>query len=206
MIKFKSLNQSKQFIKILKKGKLNTKYFTIYFDKNIEKDKRDINKCLNVSFVMKKNVGNSVIRNKIKRKLKSAVQKIVQKGQAIDLDYTYIIFGKTNVYKDKFPLVLTEVNDAFKKIKQTGYWMIKLINYLLIKFIKLYKYLISPLLHSNCRHLPTCSEYFIDCLKLNGPITGSFLGIKRILKCHPIKLLGGSSGFDPAPKIKRKKN
>ena len=104
---------------LLKKGKLNTKYFTIYFDKNIEKDKRDINKCLNVSFVMKKNVGNSVIRNKIKRKLKSAVQKILIEKKPIDLNYTYIIFGKNNVYKDKFSLILNEVGNTFKKIKQT---------------------------------------------------------------------------------------
>ena len=120
MIKFKSLNQSSQFLKILKKKKYNSKYFTIFFDKNINKKKTNVNKYLNISFVMKKKTGNAVVRNKIKRKLKSAVQKIVQKGQAIDLDYTYVIFGKTNVYKDKFPLILTEVNDAFKKIKQTG--------------------------------------------------------------------------------------
>ena len=67
---------------------------------------------------MKKNIGNAVKRNKIKRKLKSAVQKALEEKQLIDLDYTYIIFGKNNVYKDKFALVLDEVNEAFKKIKQ----------------------------------------------------------------------------------------
>ena len=117
MIKFKSLNQSKEFIKILKKKKLNTKYFTIYFDKNSKKIKKNINKYLNISFVMKKNIGNAVTRNKIKRKLKSAVQKISKEKQLIDLNYTYVIFGKNNVYKDKFALVLDEVNETFKKIK-----------------------------------------------------------------------------------------
>ena len=114
MIKFKSLNQSKEFLKILKKKKLNTKYFTIYFDRNSKK----INKYLNISFVMKKKVGNAVIRNKIKRKLKYAVQKISKENQLIDLNYTYIIFGKNNVYKDKFALILDEVNKTFKKIKE----------------------------------------------------------------------------------------
>jgi len=118
MIKFKSLNQSKQFIKILKKKKLNTKYYTIYFDKNSENFKKSINKYLNISFVMKKNIGNAVIRNKIKRKLKSAVQRAVKEKQLINLNYTYVIFGKNNVYKDKFALVLNEVNETFKKIKQ----------------------------------------------------------------------------------------
>ena len=118
MIKFKSLNQSKEFLKILKKKKLNTKYFTIYFDKDSVNLKKDFNKYLNISFVMKKNVGNAVIRNKIKRKLKYAVQIISKEKQLIDLNYTYVIFGKNNVYKDKFVNILNEVNETFKKIRQ----------------------------------------------------------------------------------------
>ena len=81
----------------------------------------------------------------------------------------------------------------------------KLINSSLILLIKFYKYLISPYLPSSCRYLPTCSEYFIDCLKLNGTMKGFFLGTKRILRCHPIKMLGGSSGFDPATNFKKGK-
>ena len=120
MIKFKSLNQNREFLKILKKKRINTKYFTVYFDKNSKNFKDNVNKYLNISFVMKKNVGNAVMRNKIKRKLKYAVQKISKKKQLIDLNYTYVIFGKNNVYKDKFALVLGEVNKTFKKIKQIG--------------------------------------------------------------------------------------
>ena len=81
----------------------------------------------------------------------------------------------------------------------------KLINQALILFIKFYKYFISPYLPSNCRYQPTCSEYFIDCLKLNGLPRGFILGIKRILRCHPIKILGGRDGFDPAPDLKKGK-
>ena len=117
MIKFKSLNRSKDFLRILKKKKINTKYFTLYFDNNSKSFENNFNKCLNISFVMKKNVGNAVIRNKIKRKLKYAVQKISKKKKLIDLNYTYVIFGKNNVYKDKFENVLSEVNEAFNKIK-----------------------------------------------------------------------------------------
>ena len=120
MIKFKSLNQNREFLKILKEKKINTKYFTVYFDKNSKNFKDNVNKYLNISFVMKKNVGNAVMRNKIKRKLKYAVQKISKEKQLIDLNYTYVIFGKNNVYKDKFALVLNEVNETFKKIKQMG--------------------------------------------------------------------------------------
>ena len=81
----------------------------------------------------------------------------------------------------------------------------KIIDNFIILIIKLYKYLISPFLISNCRYLPTCSEYFIDCVKLNGTLKGTLLGIKRILKCHPVKFLGGGSGFDPAPNSEREK-
>ena len=115
MIKFKSLNQNKEFLIILKKKKINTKYFTIYFNKNF---KNELNKYLNISFVMKKNIGNAVKRNKIKRKLKYAVQKISKEKELIDLNYTYIIFGKNNVYKDKFAFVLDDVNETFKKIRK----------------------------------------------------------------------------------------
>jgi len=77
---------------------------------------------------------------------------------------------------------------------------------ILINFIKLYKFLISPLLGNNCRYLPTCSEYSIDAIKTYGPIKGLLLGLKRIFSCHPIKFLGGGEGFDPLiKKIKEKK-
>ena len=79
----------------------------------------------------------------------------------------------------------------------------RLINYYLILLIKFYKYFISPYFPSSCRYQPTCSEYFKDCLKLHGTLKGSLLGIKRILRCHPIKVLGGKGGFDPAPNPKK---
>ena len=81
----------------------------------------------------------------------------------------------------------------------------KFFSKILILIIKFYKYFISPYFPARCRYLPTCSNYFIDCLKLNGFFKGSFLGIKRISRCHPVKILGGSSGFDPAPDLKKGK-
>tara|TARA_Y100000389_G_scaffold179197_1_gene193002 strand:+ start:64 stop:315 length:252 start_codon:yes stop_codon:yes gene_type:complete len=67
----------------------------------------------------------------------------------------------------------------------------------LIKLIKTYQFLISPLLGHSCRYLPTCSEYSIESLKEFGLIKGIFMSVKRILSCHPIKFLGGGDGFDP---------
>ena len=77
---------------------------------------------------------------------------------------------------------------------------------ILIKLIKGYKFLISPLLGNSCRYLPTCSEYSIEALKKFGLIKGIYISLKRILSCHPIKFLGGGEGFDPViKKIKVKK-
>ena len=67
---------------------------------------------------------------------------------------------------------------------------------ILIFIIKIYQYLISPLLGNRCRFLPTCSDYFIEALKNYGLLRGLKLGSKRILKCHPIKSLGGGEGLD----------
>jgi uncharacterized protein len=61
----------------------------------------------------------------------------------------------------------------------------------------LYRYLISPLLPSSCRHVPTCSQYMLDALKIHGPFRGLILGIGRILRCRP----GGTHGYDPVPKF-----
>ena len=79
---------------------------------------------------------------------------------------------------------------------------------IIIFIIKIYQYLISPFLVNNCRFLPTCSEYFIEALKTQGLTTGIKLGVKRILKCHPVKKLGGSHGLDfvPIPKDKKENN
>tara|TARA_A100001015_G_C14936260_1_gene690620 strand:- start:1172 stop:1411 length:240 start_codon:yes stop_codon:yes gene_type:complete len=73
---------------------------------------------------------------------------------------------------------------------------VNIFTYIIIKLIKLYKFLISPLLGHSCRYLPTCSDYSIDALKTFGLFKGLFLILKRILSCHP----WGSGGFDPVKK------
>ena len=65
--------------------------------------------------------------------------------------------------------------------------------------IKFYTFLISPLLGVKCRFLPTCSEYCIDSLKIHGLVRGVAYGLKRIIRCHPIKILGGADGIDLVP-------
>ena len=76
---------------------------------------------------------------------------------------------------------------------------------ILVFIIKLYQYFISPLLGNKCRFLPSCSEYFIEALNTQGLVKGLKLGMKRILKCHPFKKLGGGYGLDFVPTSKGKK-
>ena len=76
----------------------------------------------------------------------------------------------------------------------------KILVTMIILIIRFYQILISPLLGSNCRFLPTCSEYFIDSLNEYGVLKGCYKGIKRILTCHPLKILGGGHGYDPVKK------
>ena len=61
--------------------------------------------------------------------------------------------------------------------------------------IILYRYFLSPLLGTNCRFSPTCSEYAKDAITRHGALRGGRLTVKRILKCHP----WGGSGYDPVP-------
>ena len=117
MIKFQSLNKNTSFQQILKKENLSNHYFTIYFAKNFREENKKKNN-LNVNFVIKKKIGNAVKRNKIRRKLKAAVQKTLERKTDVNLNYTYIIFGKKKIYSDKFQFLLKEMNITFKKIKR----------------------------------------------------------------------------------------
>ena len=76
----------------------------------------------------------------------------------------------------------------------------EIITIILIKLIKFYKFLISPIIGHSCRYLPTCSEYSIEALKTFGLFKGLYLSLKRIFSCHPIKFLGGGGGWDPINK------
>lgn len=71
----------------------------------------------------------------------------------------------------------------------------KLIGFVFIGLIRFYQLAISPLLPSSCRYTPTCSQYSIEALKKYGPFKGSYLAIRRILRCNP----WGGHGHDPVP-------
>jgi len=71
--------------------------------------------------------------------------------------------------------------------------------FIILLLIKFYNFFISPLLGVRCRFLPTCSEYCSISLKEHGLIKGGGYSLKRIMRCHPIKFLGGADGIDLVP-------
>ena len=116
MVKLESLKKSNQFKKALKEKKFHTDYFSLFAAKNFIKPKQKNN--LLISFVMKKKIGNAVKRNKIRRKLKAIVQILVKKRGAINKDYTYIVFGKSNTFAQKHDVLLQMMEKSFSKLKK----------------------------------------------------------------------------------------
>jgi putative membrane protein insertion efficiency factor len=66
---------------------------------------------------------------------------------------------------------------------------------ILILFVRIYQYTLSPFIGRSCRYTPTCSQYSIDALKKYGAFKGGWMGLKRIVSCNP----WGGSGYDPVP-------
>jgi putative membrane protein insertion efficiency factor len=73
--------------------------------------------------------------------------------------------------------------------------MSRLLANLLIALVKLYQYVVSPLLPGACRYTPSCSVYGVEALRKHGPWRGGWLTLKRFLSCHP----WGGHGYDPVP-------
>jgi uncharacterized protein len=69
------------------------------------------------------------------------------------------------------------------------------LNWMLRGLIRLYQLVLSPVLPPRCRYLPSCSDYAIEALARHGVVTGSWLALRRLARCHP----WGGSGYDPVP-------
>ena len=69
------------------------------------------------------------------------------------------------------------------------------LSFVLICLVRFYQVGVAPLLIGTCKFCPTCSEYFIGAVRVHGPWKGSWLGLKRLLRCHPFS----PGGIDPVP-------
>ena len=113
MVKLNSLKKSDHFKHVLSGKKVNSEYFSIFASKNfLRSEKGEIN----ISFVMKKKIGNAVKRNKIKRKLKAIVLRVLKINGKINMNYTYIVFGKEKSFKESHDKLFDTMVKCNRKI------------------------------------------------------------------------------------------
>ena len=110
--KILALSKNEEFKRLLKKKKVSNKYVTIFYgnldDKNIQK--------LNISFVAKKKLGNAVLRNKIKRRLRHIMNDLIKKI-SVKLNYSYLVIAKPTMLNTDFKDIKETLFQEFKKIK-----------------------------------------------------------------------------------------
>ena len=110
--KIVSLSKNEDFKKLLTGKKISNKYFTVFFKKITEKG----NNNLNISFVVKRKLGNAVKRNKIKRRLKNIMCN-ANKEISINGNYSYLIIAKETILKDEYKNIKRTLFIEFEKIK-----------------------------------------------------------------------------------------
>ena len=110
--KILALSKNEEFKKLLKNKKLSNKYVTIFFGQLENKN----HKMLNISFVTKKKLGNSVKRNKIKRRLRNIMNDALKKIR-IKLNYSYLVIAKPTMLNSEFKNIKESLFQEFKKIK-----------------------------------------------------------------------------------------
>jgi putative membrane protein insertion efficiency factor len=79
-------------------------------------------------------------------------------------------------------------------------WILKVLGWILLIPVYIYKFAISPYTSASCRHVPSCSEFAVQAIKIHGPFKGFWMATKRISRCHP----WGTHGYDPVPPAKAK--
>ena len=107
-----SLSKNEDFKSLLSGKKKSSKYLTIFFKTLSGKS----NKCLNISFVAQKKLGNAIKRNKIKRRLKNIMNQII-KVSNINLNYSYLLIAKKEIMSAKYSEIKDTIFKDYKKIK-----------------------------------------------------------------------------------------
>ena len=110
--KIVSLSKNGDYINLLKGKKISNKYFTIFFKEIISNSSKN----LNVSFTIKKKMGNAIVRNKIKRRLKNMMNDAVKKI-SLNFNYSYLVIAKNTVLSDKYEIIKNTLFSELEKIK-----------------------------------------------------------------------------------------
>ena len=198
MNSYDSLKKNRDFQNVYKNGKSKAnKYLVMYVLEN----QLDSNR-LGIS--VSKKVGNSVIRHHLTRLIRESYRLnkkmfnsgldivVIARESAKDRKYKEIESALLHLGKINGLLYGTFMGGYMKMIKKLS----KGINFILIGCIKFYRKFISPMkITPCCRFIPSCSQYAIEALQKYGPLKGSFLAIKRILRCNHFS----KGGYDPVP-------
>tara|TARA_B100001057_G_scaffold315732_1_gene315886 strand:+ start:2943 stop:3284 length:342 start_codon:yes stop_codon:yes gene_type:complete len=110
--KIVALSRNEEFKNLLKKKSVSNKYVTIFFGKLQKKN----NKKLNISFSVKRKIGNAVQRNKIKRRLRNIMNEAIKKI-SINLDFSFLVIAKSTMLRSEFKNIKETLFQDFKKIK-----------------------------------------------------------------------------------------
>ena len=110
--KILALSNNEDFKNLLKKKKISNKFVTIFFGNLANKD----NKKLNISFVTKKNIGNAVKRNKIKRRLRNILNEAVKKI-SVNFNYSYLVIAKPTMLNNDYTNIKETLFQDFEKIR-----------------------------------------------------------------------------------------
>ena len=110
--KIVALSKNQDFKNLLKERKISNKYLTIYFGELSDKN----NKKLNISFVVKKKLGNAVNRNKIKRRLRNIMNDVIKKI-SVNFNYSYLVIAKATMLNNKYTIIKETLFADFKRIK-----------------------------------------------------------------------------------------
>ncbi len=107
-----ALSKNDEFKNLLKQKKITNKYVSIYFGKLINKDR----KKLNISFVAKKKIGNAVMRNKIKRRLRNIINEAI-KNMSINFKYSFLVIAKSSMLNNEYKIIKETLFRDIEKIK-----------------------------------------------------------------------------------------
>ena len=110
--KILALSKNEEFKSLLKQKKISNKYVTIFFGKLPKKEKKKIN----ISFSIKKKIGNAPVRNKIKRRLRSIVDEAVKKI-TINFDFSILVIAKESMLNNEYKIIKETLFQDLEKIK-----------------------------------------------------------------------------------------
>jgi putative membrane protein insertion efficiency factor/ribonuclease P protein component len=178
-------------------NKIKVKPAIIIYKKN-ERDQKG-----RVAFIAGKKLGNAPLRNKAKRILRQAFNEVgketkgydvifVAREMIFDCSYQYIM---ELIEKSIEEISKSERQSEEKRIDKALRSVKKIPRSTAMLLVLFYQKCISPLTPPTCRYVPTCSEYAIIALQRHGLFKGSFLAVKRVLRCNPWH----PGGYDPVP-------